>query len=86
MSTVQSFTWGSDEGMQALTYEQAEKFSLAKTWNDNDKWSLTPNPEDFKTLINALKFTAENDPTLQSEPAADLLSSIAESLGIEFIR
>lgn len=82
---MQSFTWGSDEGMQAVTNRQADTFT--NVYDEN--WSITPNPADFSTLVNALKFTANNaaekgDLDLWAR-AADLLGSIAESLGIEFI-
>lgn len=80
---MQSFTWGSDEGMEALIAKHNDKFQGSVV--EDLKWSFIPNPTDFETLIHALWFTAENEPSLQSEPAADLLSSIAESLGIEFI-
>jgi hypothetical protein len=82
---MQSFTWGSDEGMQALIEQQHKDFFDS----DAESWEYSPNPEGFKILVNALKFTAENAASLGDlalcEQAADLLSSIAESLGIEFI-
>lgn len=70
---MQSLTWGSDEGMQALYQKQAGVYI---------------NLADFKTLVDSLRFVAANpDPANPDlgEAASDLLCSIAESLGIEFI-
>jgi hypothetical protein len=82
---MQSFTWGSDEGMRALVENQHKDFFDPNA----ESWEISPNPADFKTLIHALKFAAENAASLGDlalcEQAAELLSSIAESLGIEFI-
>jgi hypothetical protein len=82
---MQSFTWGSNEGMQALVEQQHKDFFDPNA----ESWEYSPNPEGFKILVNALKFTAENAASLGDlalcEQTADLLSSVAESLGIEFI-
>jgi hypothetical protein len=74
---MQSFTFGSDSGMQAIVAAQKAT---------GESYPMTLNSEDFKTVIYALRRAAYYSPLgADWERCSSLLSGIAETLGIELI-
>jgi len=89
---MQSFTFGSDEGMAALVKamrSQTTDDPLGTGHRSSHQWvkpyELSLNSEDFAVVAEALRDLALAGEGDQQERAWSLLSGMAETLGIEFV-
>jgi hypothetical protein len=83
---MDSYTYMSDEAIQAVLEEQAK---VAIRNGEFGHYDLSLNRQDFEALVMCLKHMY-NSPPMDGSPvysnwAGEFLSSIAETLGIEFV-
>jgi hypothetical protein len=85
---MDSFAYMSDEGIQAVLNANNER--VAEEWGIGKAlYPIEFSRQDFEGLVMCLahmyNHPPEDDAEVYSEWAADFLSGIAETLGIEFI-
>ena len=85
---MESYTYMSDEGIQAVIRAMRKTSINPETMSANYDMSL--NSEDFAMIMKVLQFVWSNAMNSTDEgdlavAAGDFASSIAETLGVEFI-